>query len=148
MLTPPEICRGPPQGEGTHAERLGARIKGNPSTSQAHSLSHLSSFLKLADLYRPIPSKCREPQSAVGLKPPSFSNPFIFYISAISELLCNCSAVSDCLQPQGLQHARLPCPSPSPGVCSNSYPLCLSERQPKIEATASPDAWVFLLALH
>ena len=23
----------------------------------------------------------------------------------------------------GLQHARLPCPSPSPGVCSNSCPL-------------------------
>ena len=24
---------------------------------------------------------------------------------------------------QGLQHSRLPCPSPSPGVCSNSCPL-------------------------
>ena len=23
----------------------------------------------------------------------------------------------------GLQHTRLPCPSPSPGVCSDSYPL-------------------------
>ena len=27
------------------------------------------------------------------------------------------------LWPHGLQHARLPCPSPSPGVCSNSCPL-------------------------
>ena len=27
------------------------------------------------------------------------------------------------LQPHGLQHARLPCPSPSPGVCSNLCPL-------------------------
>ena len=27
------------------------------------------------------------------------------------------------LQPRGLQHARLPWPSPSPGVCSNSCPL-------------------------
>ena len=27
------------------------------------------------------------------------------------------------LQAYGLQHTRLPCPSPSPGVCSNSYPL-------------------------
>ena len=26
-------------------------------------------------------------------------------------------------QPRGLQHARLPCPSPSPWVCSNSCPL-------------------------
>ena len=25
--------------------------------------------------------------------------------------------------PHGLQQAKLPCPSPSPGVCSNSYPL-------------------------
>ena len=27
------------------------------------------------------------------------------------------------LPPHGLQHARLPCPSPSPRVCSNSCPL-------------------------
>ena len=27
------------------------------------------------------------------------------------------------LQPQGLQHAKLSCPSPSPRVCSNSCPL-------------------------
>ena len=31
--------------------------------------------------------------------------------------------VSDCLQPHGLQYTRLPCPSPSPGVCSSSCPL-------------------------
>ena len=33
------------------------------------------------------------------------------------------SVVSDSLQPHGLQHPRLPCPSPSPRACSNSYPL-------------------------
>ena len=32
------------------------------------------------------------------------------------------SVVSDSLQPHGLRHARLPCPSPTPGACSNSYP--------------------------
>ena len=31
--------------------------------------------------------------------------------------------MSDSLQPHGLQHARLPCPSPTPGACSNSCPL-------------------------
>ena len=31
--------------------------------------------------------------------------------------------MSDSLQPHGLQHARLPCPSQSPGVCSKSGPL-------------------------
>ena len=35
----------------------------------------------------------------------------------------SCSVVSDSLQLHGLQHARLPCPSPSLGVCSNSCPL-------------------------
>ena len=29
----------------------------------------------------------------------------------------------DSLRPHGLQHARLPCPSPTPGGCSNSCPL-------------------------
>ena len=32
------------------------------------------------------------------------------------------SVVSDSLQPHELEHARLPCPSPTPGACSNSCP--------------------------
>jgi len=32
------------------------------------------------------------------------------------------SVTSDSLQPHGPQHARLPCPSPTPGACSNSRP--------------------------
>ena len=32
----------------------------------------------------------------------------------------SCSVVSDSLWPHGLQHARPPCPSPTPGVYSNS----------------------------
>ena len=32
------------------------------------------------------------------------------------------SVVSDPLRPHELQHARPPCPSPTPGVCSNSRP--------------------------
>ena len=31
--------------------------------------------------------------------------------------------MSSSLKPHGLQHARLPCPSPTPGACSNSCPL-------------------------
>ena len=33
------------------------------------------------------------------------------------------SVVSNSLRPHGLQHARLPCPSPTPGAYSNSCPL-------------------------
>ena len=31
--------------------------------------------------------------------------------------------MSNYLQPHGLQHTRLPCPSPTPGACLNSCPL-------------------------
>ena len=35
----------------------------------------------------------------------------------------SCSVVSDSLRPHESQHARPPCPSPTPGVYSNSWPL-------------------------
>ena len=38
-------------------------------------------------------------------------------------MLFSCSVASDSLWPHGLQHTRLPCLSPSPGVSSNSCPL-------------------------
>ena len=37
-------------------------------------------------------------------------------------VLC-CLVVSNSLQPNGLQHTRPPCPSPTPGAYSNSCPL-------------------------
>ena len=39
-----------------------------------------------------------------------------------SSVQFSCSVVSDCLWPHGLQHARPPCPSPTPGAYSNSCP--------------------------
>ena len=38
-------------------------------------------------------------------------------------LLFSRSVMSDSLRPHGMQHSRLPCPSPSPRVCSNSRSL-------------------------
>ena len=38
-------------------------------------------------------------------------------------LTCSVAQLCPTLQPHELQHARLPCPSPSPGACSNSYSL-------------------------
>ena len=37
--------------------------------------------------------------------------------------LFSCSVMFDSLWPHGLQHARLPCPSPYPEACSNPCPL-------------------------
>ena len=38
----------------------------------------------------------------------------------ISSVQCSYSVVSNSLRPHGLQHSRTPCPSPTPGVYSNS----------------------------
>ena len=44
--------------------------------------------------------------------------------TVVKLLLC-CSVVSVSLRPQGLQHSRFPCPSPSTGICLD---LCISSR--------------------
>ena len=45
-------------------------------------------------------------------------NDFNIWVS----VLFSRSVMSDSLQPHGLQHTRLPCPSPTPGAYSNSCP--------------------------
>ena len=42
---------------------------------------------------------------------------------AFSSAQFSCSVMSNSLWPHRLQHARLPCPSPTPRSCSNSYPF-------------------------
>ena len=44
-------------------------------------------------------------------------------LEQISSVQFSCSVMSDSLWPHGLQHARLSCPSPIPGACSNSCSL-------------------------
>ena len=41
----------------------------------------------------------------------------------ISTVQFSLSVTSNCLLPHKLRHARIPCPSPTPGVYSNSCPL-------------------------
>ena len=45
--------------------------------------------------------------------------------------------MSSSLPPHGLQHSRLPCPSPSPGACSNSCPLS-QWYHPTISSSVAP----------
>ena len=47
------------------------------------------------------------------------------------------SVMSDSLWPQGLQHARSPCPSPTPKACSNSCPSS-QWRHPTILSSVVP----------
>ena len=52
------------------------------------------------------------------------SNCSIIYISSqTSSVQFSSSVISGSLWPQELQHARLPCPSPTPRACSNSCSL-------------------------
>ena len=60
--------------------------------------------------------------------------------------LC-CTVVSDCLQPNELQHARLPCLSLSPGVCSDSCPLS-QWCHPTISSFAAPSPLALKLSQH
>ena len=45
------------------------------------------------------------------------------FVCTLLMLLFSCSVLSYSLQHHGLQHAWFPCPSMSPGACSNSCPL-------------------------
>ena len=46
-----------------------------------------------------------------------------FVCCLFSSFQFSCSVMSDSLRPHGLQHARPPCPSPTPRAYSNSCPL-------------------------
>ena len=50
----------------------------------------------------------------------AFSYMTFIMLKSVVSVQFSCSVVSDSLRPYGLQHARLPCPSPTPGVCSIS----------------------------
>ena len=52
----------------------------------------------------------------------AFSVPLVVYIRSFSSVQFSWSVESDSLWLHGLQHAKLPCPSPTPGAYSNSCP--------------------------
>ena len=59
------------------------------------------------------------------------------YVDQFSSVQFSCSVMSDSLQPHELQHTRPPCPSPTPGVHSNSRPS--SQRcHPAISSSVIP----------
>ena len=55
---------------------------------------------------------------------PSFNHKKNILPGTKNAKLFNHSVMSNSLWPHELQHTRLTCPSPSPGACSNSCPLC------------------------
>ena len=63
-----------------------------------------------------------------------------FFISSCKMVSQSSSAAQSCFdswRPHGLQHARLPCPSPTPGACLNSCPSS-RWRHPTISSSVVP----------
>ena len=49
---------------------------------------------------------------------------FYYILDKFISVQFSCSLMSNSFQPHGLQHSRLPCPSPTPRAYSNSCPSC------------------------
>ena len=76
----------------------------------------------------------------------SFS-PNRWWVSITFLLLFSHSVMSDSLQPHGLQHVRLPCPSPSSRTCSNSCHWVSDAIQPS-HPLSSPSPPALNLSQH
>ena len=81
------------------------------TTVMAENEEELKSFLM----------KVKEESEKIGLKL-SIQKTKIMASGPISSVQFSHSVVSDSLRPHELQHARPPCPSPTPGVHSDSRP--------------------------
>ena len=58
-----------------------------------------------------------------------------------------CSVMFNSSRPHGLQHSRLPCPTPTPRACSNSCPSVSDEIQPS-HTLSFPSPPAFNLSQH
>ena len=83
---------------------------------QGHLL--LRATPQFSPLLTPLPTKCHFAQVGANVSRSSRA----IYLSKGSVHLSR-SVLSDSWRSHGLQHARLPCPSPTPGAYSNSCPL-------------------------
>ena len=83
--------------------------------------------LYFSELWVPVVVRIKQTSSYTEPSTPAFN----------TRLLFSRSVVSDSLPPHGLQHTMLPCPSPSPRVCSSS---CLLSQgcHPAISSPVTP----------
>ena len=82
----------------------------------AHTCTYTHTHTHTPCIYHPRPR-------ASVLQPHSTEEANMKLDSGVRQLLFSCLVMSDSLQPNRLQLARLPCPSLSPRICSNLCPL-------------------------
>ena len=128
------------------------RVKVGSIVCSLEKLYHRFCFQKHIIIYT-VQFSVKEANSAMGIShnvhwsiaSSVFHN--FTYSWVLTVLLFSCSVMSNSLQPHGLQHTRLPCPSPSPRACSNSCPLnqwC----HPPSHPLSSPSPTTFNLSQH
>ena len=102
------IKRGKKQKQNSHSKK-GKTMTGNYN----HSLLNWEFPVKSMDNYLVWISL---------ILPLAYCSQYIHMDIYMKSVQFSCSVLSDSLQPHGLQHTRLPCPSPTPRACSNSCP--------------------------
>ena len=65
-----------------------------------------------------------------------------------SSVQSSCSVVSDSLRPHWLQHARPPCPSPTPRVCANSSRRLSSPSPLALNRSQHQGLFQWVISLH
>ena len=83
----------------------------------------------------PFPSPGDLPNPGIEPSAPELADSLPSHLGSLVEF--RHSVMSYSLRPHGLQHARIPCPSPTPGACSN---LCPSSQwcHPTISSSVIP----------
>ena len=87
------------------------------------NLSLCHKWCELFGPYTQLLQLCSNLCNSVDCSPPRLLCHGILQEEFCPSVQFSCSVMSDSLWPHGLQHARLPCPSPTPGACSNSCSL-------------------------
>ena len=127
----PRLLCAPPSCRPCFSEGIALQFHGLGSFAAVagHSLSHVSFFvtpwtaahqasLSFTEFLR-VPQGCSE-NPVPCLWAPTLG--LALLRSSLSSVRFSGSVVSDSLWPHGLQHARPPCPLPTPGACSSSCP--------------------------
>ena len=83
----------------------------------------------------PFPSPGDLPNPGTETKSPALASRSFTTEPSPSLSISSVAVESDSLRPHGVQHTRLPCPSPTPGTCSNS---CLSLVMPSNHILCRP----------
>ena len=108
----------------THME---GRLLGGIKKIDSHAAGNLNAREKLDDfiffLFKILKTHCQITRWSKKMKPKMWGGRGEAGERKRFRTVSSVQSLSRCVRPHGLQHARTPCPSPTPRVYSNSCPL-------------------------